>query len=364
MDTDPSKSALCVCICTYQRSGLLLKLVGDIAAQTLKPKALIIVEGRPSSEETKDLLQEVSLRENLRIIYIASRHPNLAYQRYLGWSAAVQQRAEVIAYFDDDLRFQNPNILEVLKNRLLREHLAGLTAETKTGSPEKFKNHALLREQREAKKDFFSRIARRFGAGRNLRPGALSPSGHRIPPPLDEKESAVSWLQGRVMVYDLRFLTQECFSNDLFALTHVRCGLGEDTFLSHRVASKGELRLLRDLDILHPDEDMPNSYPIRPFAFGFATAYSRRLLNDDYRFPERAKCKDRQALLFSYAGHILTAFAKFIFSPSLPRLLFFLGYSKGAFKGVFFPPRAETLSPGVEWRKDAESDLAKSQEFD
>lgn len=364
MDIDSSNSALCVCICTYQRTGLLLKLVEDIAGQTLKPKALIVVEGRPSSEETKELLRKVSLKEGLRIIYIASRHPNLAYQRYLGWSAAVQERAGVIAYFDDDLRFQSPHILETLKNRLSSGSFAGLTAETKTGSPEKFKNHSLLREQREAKKDFFSKFARRFGAGRNLPPGALSPSGHRIPPPPGEKEASVSWLQGRVMVYDLRFLTRDCFSEDLFALTHVRCGLGEDTFLSHRVASKGPLCLLRGLDILHPDEDMPNSYPIRPFAFGFATAYSRRLLNDDYRFPETAKCRDRGALLFSYAGNILTAFAKFILSPSRPRILFFLGYAKGVWKGIFFPPKAGTLSPGINWRKDAESDLAKSRELD
>lgn len=347
----------CVVICTYKRPATLMKLIGDLLLQTAKPEKLIIVDGDPGSGEVKRHLKELGVWPGLNFFYIGSRYANLAYQRYLGWLAARRHKTRHLVYFDDDLRLLDADILETLVVKLARDGLAGLTAETLTGSPERFADYEILREQREGKMDFFSRFGMRFGSGGSLTPGSLSPSGTRIQLPEGQAAVDTVWLYGRVMAYDLRYLTQECFSEDLFALTHVRCGLGEDTFLSHRVAAKGRLQLLRGLKILHPDDDLPNSYPIRSYSFGYASAYSRRLLNDDYRFPREPFWKDRAALLYAYLGNVLVALARFLFSPSLQRINFLRGYFMGALKGLFVKPTARNLSPGIAWFKDADSDL-------
>lgn len=356
-----NEKGFCVVICTYKRPGTLIKLVGDLARQTAKPEKLIIVDGDPGSKEVKRYLAELGELAGLNVFYVGSRHANLAYQRYVGWTAARGQRARYLVYFDDDLRLLDAGILEALMVKLKQGSLAGLTAETLTGSPERFADYEILREQREGKMDFLSRVGVRCGSGGGLVPGSLSPAGSRVQLPSDQAETDTVWLYGRVMAYDLRYLTRECFSEDLFALTHVRCGLGEDTFLSHRVAAKGRLQLLRGLNILHPDEDLPNSYPIRSYSFGYASAYSRRLLNDDYRFPRKPFLKDRAALVYSYFGNILAALVRFLLSPSYQRFNFLRGYFMGALKGLFVKPTARNLSPGIFWFQDADHDLAAGE---
>ncbi len=358
---ESAEEDFCVVICTYKRPGILMKLVGDLSLQTTKPKMLIIVDGDPASGEVKKHLGEQGSLEGLAISYIGSSHANLAYQRYVGWAAACRQQARYLIYFDDDLRLLDAGILDALIGRLGECSLAGLTAETLTGSPERFSDYEILREQREGKMDFLSRVGVRCGSGGRLAPGSLSPAGTRIQLTSGRPEADTVWLYGRVMAYDLRCLTQECFSEDLFALTYVRCGLGEDTFLSHRVASKGRLQSLRGLNILHPDEDLPNSYPIRAYSFGYASAYSRRLLNDDYRFPRKPFLKDRAALVYSYCGNILVGLVRLLLSPSLQRLHFLRGYFMGALKGLFVKPTARNLSPGILWFKDADRDLAAGE---
>lgn len=153
-------------------------------------------------------------------------------------------------------------------------------------------------------------------------------------------------------------LTQDCFCTDLFALTHIGCGLGEDTILSRRLVCQGKLILAFNAHYLHPNDDTPKSYPIKPFRFGYATAYSRRLINDNYRGLAPSHLSDRIALVKSYLGTSLFNWSRAIIAPRLYRFAYAWGYTKGAFRGLVQKPTAKALTPHINWWKDADAALS------
>jgi hypothetical protein len=136
--------------------------------------------------------------------------------------------------------------------------------------------------------------------------------------------------------------------------------MGEDTFLSHRVSHKGKMLLASEVVLSHPDDALPNSYPIQARNLGYAIAYSRRLLNDYYRGNLPPRLSDRIALLKSYIGHILLSWCRVFMKISSYRHLtaYAWGYSLGAIRGLLQRPTAKNLTPEINWRKDAEAALA------
>jgi hypothetical protein len=91
---------------------------------------------------------------------------------------------------------------------------------------------------------------------------------------------------------------------------------------------------------------------------GFGVAYSRRLLNDNYRWPETPRISDRIALLKSYFGTALLEWFRALRTPKAHRFAYAWGYTVGAVKGVFSSPRASRLTPEIDWTRDAERTLA------
>lgn len=352
MKTKPEKIA--VCICTYKRPQLLRLLLEDIASQERRPSYVIVVDGDPGSGEVSKALRSLKM-PGTNLFYQPSNHANLAYQRYLGWKIAESEAAGILVYFDDDLRLPGPHVLGTLASTLEENpDIAGASAPSLTGSAEKFKGHALLQEQR--KSGGSAGWMRYLGGSGKLPSGGLTSYGQRKMP--DGKGSGIEnieWLQGRVMVYSMKALRKDCFTEDLFAMTHIKCGLGEDTLLSRRVRPRGRLVWVRNAAVEHPDDDLPNSYPIRPYAFGFATAYSRRLLNDYFRGFEKPCFGDRLDLIKTYFGNLLVHWFKIFWPPQFQRVLFASGYTKGVFCGLFRPPRSQRLTPAIRWQMDAES---------
>ena len=156
------------------------------------------------------------------------------------------------------------------------------------------------------------------------------------------------------MAYRLSALQQDCFSADLFSLNHIRCGKGEDTFLSRRVMRNGKLAYVTNAIFEHPNSDLPKTYPISSMRFGYARAYSRRFLNDHYRMDGRPRFADRLALINSYLGNNLINISQALIHPQRYRFAYAWGYFCGSVRGLLQKPTARNLCPDIDWWKDAE----------
>ena len=104
----------------------------------------------------------------------------------------------------------------------------------------------------------------------------------------------------------------------------------------------------------HPNADLPMAYPYQPYRFGYASAYSRRLLNDYYRGFEAPRLKDRLALVKSYAGTSILNWWHALTAPRAYRFSYAWGYVVGAFRGLIQKPTAQSLTPHIDWWGDAE----------
>ena len=353
---------LAVCICTFQRPALVGRLVADLLEQGTRPDALIVVDGDPASGQARSVLESSGFAG--RLVYVASNHPNQPYQRYLGWRVAVELPADILLYFDDDIRLLERETIEKIIQPFswMDRHVAGVTAPTfSPRSAEKLSAAPALLEQRQARTPA---LARWFGEGTRTPPGGLTASGHRVEADCAGNPYArVDCLRGRVMAFRMSALGRANFPDDLFAMKHVRAGLGEDTLISHSVLPSGELLTACEARIEHPDDEMPNSYPHRAYDYGIAVSYSRRLLNDYYRFPGKPLLKDRLALARSYAGNMVLNWWKFFRQPRAHRFQYARGYARGVWRAILRPPRAKILTPRIDWEADAVRALESKMEL-
>jgi glycosyltransferase involved in cell wall biosynthesis len=355
-----------IVIPTFKRSHLLKLLLGDIAVQTVVPELVVVVDGEPTSRDVFSVLERFGSERPAKICYVPSNHANLAYQRYLGWAVAEREHARFLLYLDDDLRIADSEGIEQVLGPLSceGEHVVGCTGEIEFGkTPGPFAHGAVL-DRHEHAKQGDGLLVRWFGSTRRLPPGSLNPSGHRCP--LDsssEDRVKVEWLRGGVMACRMGALDRDCFSADLFSLSEIGYGHGEDTLLSRRLGAKGELLFVRNARFLHPCADAPKAYATRARKMGFGTAYSRRLLNDNYRWPAPPHLADRMALLRSYAGSTLLHASRALRAPKVHRFAFAWGYFLGSIQGTLRPPNQKLLTPNIDWDKDARVALSRSVTF-
>ncbi len=345
---------LCICIPTYRRVSLLQHLLYDMSLQTVKPETLVIVDGDPGSGEVLNMLSGSTLSAAWRTVYVPSNHANVAYQRYLGWKVARQTSASILLYLDDDLRIEQRDAVERVILPLTQEPgVVGVTARIISGgNPDAFREAPVLRDRSTKLGPILSRMVKWLGS--KIPPGGLTPTGNRRLPEGKEEHEAVHWLYGRVMAYTMDAMDEDCFSGDLFALCAIHCGMGEDTFLSRRVGAKGRLLIGWNATFLHPDDALPCAYPIQAHRLGYAIAYSRRLLNDDCRYPDPPTLADRLALVRSYLGNILLSWGQALVHPARHRFAYAWGYTVGAARGLIQRPSARRLTPYINWARDAE----------
>ena len=276
---------LAVCIPTFRRAQQLAGLLADLSRQTLAINRLIVVDGDPARECVRQLIASAP-RFSREIMYVPSNHANLPYQRFLGWKAAAG--CEFLIYLDDDLQLKDDSI-EHLVRPLHNEEVVGTTAEF-LSSPAS--NGTVQRP--------------RFGVSRVGAPGDLTPSGHRRPI-RDEGQAyaVVGCLRGGAMAFRMSAVTADCFHADLFAMGQRGWGLGEDVLLSRTVGARGLLLTSLRSGIVHPNGEGTPAFRRDAFGHGYATAYSRRLLNDHYRGAAPPRWSDRAALVRSYCAHAL-----------------------------------------------------------
>lgn len=345
-----------VVIPTYKRPQLLKLLIEDLLQQTLLPASLIVIDGDPLSGA---VIRELSLLESKPpIIYIASNHGNLAYQRYLGWRAAVNAGADILIYFDDDQRIYQPDVLEWLTKPLLdTTGVVGVGCYSRV--PGSGHDPAMAHLVAKKKSHW---LVTRFGSQRilKLKPGQLTPVGHRVGL-VDNGRDYVEtdWLQGRVMAYRMSAISRETFSKDLFALYEFRIGRAEDTFLSRRVGARGQLLYTFRAVVDHPHADTPKAYPYEAYKYAYAATYSRRFLNDHYRVYAAPTTADRWALVKSYVGNTLLSWMQVARNPTKANFALARGTTLGAFHGLTRPPTAKRLTPDVDWWGDGEEALKR-----
>lgn len=349
-----------VCVPTYRRTSLLRRLVEDVSLQSTQPEAVIIVDGDPATGDVLRMLSKLSLPAAWKVVYVPSNHANLAYQRYLGWRVARDCGCDVLVYFDDDVRLPDPETITKLHAALSADlRTVGVTAPSNSVTQSGLEGTQPLADSATSA---LSALTTRVGLKTGTPPGGLTPVGHRRwPQPGAQAWATTHWLQGRVMAYRMSALDESCFSEDLFALTRVGCGLGEDTFLSRQVGRKGRLLMVFDTEVEHPGDDTPKAYPYRARPLAYATAYSRRFLNDHYRSPQRPTVSDRLALLRNYLGVTALAWLRAFASLRADRFAYAWGYTQGAIRGLLQKPTAKNLTPRIDWWADAEEALARRQ---
>lgn len=340
---------LAVVIPTYKRTHILKNLLTDLLGQTILPDEIIVVDGDPESTEVKPFLSQFQFPSGLTVHYIPSNHANAPYQRYLGANAASD--CQWLIFVDDDIRFAQKDTIEKITTPFMWDNrlIVGITPKILFPSREK-----LVRDRPWWK--YLEFMCSSF----RLSPGELTPSGDRVPlTDTTNDYDPVEWLRGGVMAYRTDILSKVIYSEDVFALSHIHCGLGaDDTYLSRCVGLYGELLQANCAIVEHPDFDVSKVYPSSMKQLGYARAYSRRFLNDHYRLKDKARFLDRLALAKSYLWAFLVNWANVIGAFNKSRLAYAWGYSLGILHAVIQSPTAQNLTPGINWQADAEQAIA------
>ncbi len=337
---------LAIVIPTFKRPAPLARLLADLVCQSRQPHVLAVIDGSPNRQGgARSVIATIARQSNLSARYLPANHANLPYQRWLGRRAVAD--CEMLLYLDDDLRLPSPDIVQKLV-RPLESHdrrIAAVTAPIAFGSiagP-----HLTPRPKQERSN---------FGVSRRYGPGDLAPNGERIPVTLGGRDyEPVEWLRGGVMAIRASFLTRQCFPDDLFALAERGWGLGEDTVISRHLLERGKLLCATSTVVLHPGDSPTRAYVQHTRELGYATAYSRRLVNDHYRGSASATLVQRWTLARSLVASTLL--------HSIRRPAFGIGFAHGALDGVLRPPRSERLCPHVDWDRDADLALDGLEEL-
>lgn len=345
-----------VCIPTYKRPHLLILLVQDIFQQTSLPGHIIIVDGDSASGEALQSLR--NLQTSVPMIYVPSNHPNLPFQRYLGWRIASELGSQAIVYFDDDERLPHDNVIDILVEPLGKGDVVGVGCTIVFGKQSDVSDASTIRSKANRNNPIVSLL----GNSRNIAYGEMTPTGVRKFP-IDNglKYIKVGWLQGGVMALLMSAIDKNTFSIDLFATYSQHIGRAEDTFLSRRVGLKGCLMHTFHTSVSHPSTDLPKAYSHDAYQFAYTAMYSRRFVNDHYRMPSRPTLQDRWALIKSYAGNTLLAWLRAISKPSRLNFALARGTTLGAFHGLTRPPTAKRLTPHIDWWADAEEALQAAE---
>jgi glycosyltransferase involved in cell wall biosynthesis len=353
---------LAVCIPTYRRPQLLRQLLCDLGRQTIPIDRLVVVDGDPCSREVLETLDATPcpVRE---LRYVPSNHANLPYQRFVGWKAAAG--AKWLLYLDDDMRLLHPDSAERLIRplRASRGRVVGTTAEFEA-TPAPSNGNGIANRRLTPPIAVLAKFGHRFGRSNGIPAGGLTPGGHRRPlADRNKPYELVGCLRGGAMAYRMSAITPDCFCDALFAMAQRGWGLGEDTLLSRRIGTRGALLTTFRAGFVHPAGDRTVAFRSAGFGRGYATAYSRRLLNDHYRGFGAAQWHDRLTLAKSYLAHAMLAWLGAVSRANRQAAAFAAGYTLGALRGLVQAPTSRGLCPEIDWRADAETALSQAREL-
>lgn len=349
-----------VVVCTYNRVPPLIRVLKGLFSQTRQPNHIFVIDGSTDENSVKTAVRQVSVpRPGSNVIIVRTSHANVAYQRWLGFKVS---RSDIVAYFDDDVVFEERDMLERILGLFAQPEVVGASVELDYYNALVF-DPALRSFTGKLRRTRLLRTVQR-GLDRltglpSPRPGEVGLCGVRGPLPAG-KLVQVGWLPGPCMVFRRQALNDACFSRDLLAVFERKLAIGEDLILSSLVGCTGKLLLLRDCNLKHPGDFDTVAYPSTTRRYARTTCYSRLLLSLSVAHRlghSRAVCRLHY---FYYATWRLLSAALRVFTPPFGKhLAFFVGWAEGILLNVSKPPTHAAWTPEINWEADVERDCAR-----
>lgn len=256
-------SGASVIICTYRRGDALRRVLDDLAGQTVPPGEVIVVDGSGADSGPAAAVREASAAHPTLPVRLIESPAGLTRQRNAGLEGSA---GDPICFFDDDVSLP-PRFLATALSVLREPAHADVVGIT--GWDSSYFGQPITTGWR---------LRRWLGILPPLAAGGVDRIGRRVPLELAVRSSApqqVGWLQGCCMIYrraavaDLRF--------DVVLPTYG----GEDREFSGRVASRGRLLLVPDLEYVHHRSPVAREAEWRRLfqvGFGMGRGFARRRL--------------------------------------------------------------------------------------
>jgi len=349
-----------VVICTYNRVQPLLRVLEGLFKQTRQPDHIYIVDSSTDQNSVRTAVRQLSPPDpSPGIVLVRASHANVAYQRWLGFKVSA---SDVVAYFDDDVVFGEPDMMERVLGLFAQPDVVGASVELDYHNP--LVHDPALRS--------FTTTMRRTTVLRQVqkgvdwltglpspKPGEVGLCGVRGPVPAGEVVQ-VKWLPGPCMVFRRQALSDTCFSNDLLAVFEKKLATGEDLVISSFVGRTGRLLLLRDCHLKHPGDFDTVAYPSNTRRYARTMSYSRLFLSlsATYRLGySKLVCRLHY---YYYAAWRLLGAGLRVFTPPLGKhLALCVGWAEGILLNLCKPPTHAAWTPEIDWAADVERDGAR-----
>ena len=209
-----------VIVCTRNRPREVLALVEQLAAQTLQPSEVLIVD----SSDTNDLAKHL-LRSRISCNYIHTER-GLTRQRNVGLASIMP--CDYVLFLDDDVSLPDTFVEAVVRTFLAYPNAVGVGARTSDNPitpPHPLERLMMVDSRR---------------SGRLLSSGVNVPFRDRSGP------YPVDWLPGCAMAYRYGSLEGMRFDE-----TRLGVGWGEDVDFSARIAVRGQLMIITEPQVVH-----------------------------------------------------------------------------------------------------------------
>jgi len=109
---------LTAAVCTYNRAGRLHKLISELRRQECPVQFEILVINNNSSDDTENVLEELSRKEGVHLRYVNEPQQGIVYARNRAIEEAVS--SEYIFFMDDD-ELPQPGLLKSVVHALVEE---------------------------------------------------------------------------------------------------------------------------------------------------------------------------------------------------------------------------------------------------
>lgn len=328
-------------ICTYNRPESVARLTAQVHATSHPPQNTIIVD---SSD-----VENVELKKADRVTYVRSSHKNQPYQRFLGYSLST---ADVVVFLDDDLEVVDLQCFEVMLSRYRNLKVRGVSVgfDHQHGIGNKVESFS------EGSSLLFSIINFISGVPR-LKTGKIYMAGLAGPKPA--VEGPVESFNGAIMSFYRKEL-DHLFDPALFALFEKKLGMGEDKVISMKIGLEKMLWYVPGIYFRHPPVDSHYFQSMRQFQR--KVTYSRLYISQRY-----GDIKHRYNA-FVYLHYYYFSFWRILIGLGRlavkPKLQYWESL-RGAIDGIILtfrvPFDAERLTPGIDWRKDADRDTKRTR---
>ncbi len=357
MKSDPDRIAYDVVICTHNRVQPLVRVLNGLCSQTRQPRHIFLIDSSIDKGSVRSAISFlVSSRPDLCIQLVRACHANVAYQRWLGFKVA---RSEVLAYFDDDIVINEPNMMERVLALFSEPGVVGASVDVEYHNPlvhdpalRSFTGH--LRQR-----TFWRSVQRGIDWFTGLpypNPGQVGLCGVRGPMPAGRLVE-VAWLPGPCMVFSRNALSDRAFSWDLMAVFERRLAIGEDLVISYAAGKTGRLVVIRDIAVRHPGDSETVAYHTAVKQYARTFAYSRLFLSlqiGGHGFLGRFTCRVHY---YYYALWRAIGAALRLFSPPYwKHYNYLLGWILGVLLTLRKPCTHAALTPGINWATDAQKD--------